>query len=88
MNIANQLARNKSLNIGILDADVYGPSLPYLCDVTDCTIKKSTRIHSNTSVSLIEPLVTVNGIKCMSFGYVNPKSVVGAVSILDIIYES
>ena len=57
--------------MGILDADIYGPSLPSLISPEDKAIRRSQ--HSDR----IEPVI-FEGIKCMSYGFVNKKAAPGA----------
>lgn len=117
--IANELANrhnlsmnandrnNPCLRVGLLDADIYGPSVPYLATPIDHVVRKasSNSSYSNSKnryqkvstsdaqnndtstnnsinhINMVEPLVQKNGLKLMSFGYVNPKAgVAGAVS--------
>ena len=72
-NIALKLAENSNLKIGLLDADVYGPSLPNLIPINNPIIKRS-KINDK----FIEPLIGPNGLKMISFGHVNSKAVTGA----------
>lgn len=58
--------------VGILDADIYGPSLPSLISPEDTAIRKS-KIHSH----FVTP-IDYHGVKCMSFGFVNQKVAPGA----------
>lgn len=68
VNLACEL-QGRGLRVGLLDADIYGPSLPLMVQTTDLTVKKST-----SNPKWIQPLVCTNGMKIMSFGYVNPRS--------------
>jgi Mrp family chromosome partitioning ATPase len=68
VNLACELQR-RGLRVGLLDADIYGPSLPLMVQTTDLIVKKST-----SNPKWIQPLVCANGLKVMSFGYVNPRS--------------
>lgn len=61
VNLACSLAKQNA-NVGIFDADIYGPSLPTLCQVND------TNLVMNTSSSLIQPILFEN-LKLMSFAY-------------------
>lgn len=84
--LANSLVEQKRgalrpLRVGLLDADVYGPSIPHLCQPLDTTVRRSKLPHLVETVanpaahiSLVDPLETANGLKLMSFGYVNPKA--------------
>lgn len=71
----------RPLRVGLLDADVYGPSLPHLVQPLDTTVRRTKRPHlletiasPAASISLVDPLETASGLKVMSFGYVNPKA--------------
>lgn len=59
-------------SVGILDADIYGPSLPIMVSADDTRVFKSRDNHN-----FVLP-VNANGVKCMSFGYVNKKAAKGA----------
>jgi Mrp family chromosome partitioning ATPase len=71
VNLACALAQ-KGLKVGILDADVYGPSLPIQIQAADYTVKRSER----NPAKFIQPLVSkeLANLKILSFGHVNPKS--------------
>lgn len=58
--------------MGILDADIYGPSLPTMVSPKDLTIRQSRKMKN-----FVEPL-EYEGVKCMSFGFVNQKAAPGA----------
>lgn len=74
VNLAISLSM-RGLKVGILDADVYGPSLPYLLEATSLRV-----FRSETNPKHILPLtaahVDASGgvLKMLSFGHVNPKS--------------
>ena len=68
VNLACELQR-RGLRVGLLDADIYGPSLPLMVQPIDHAVKKS--LHN---AKWIQPLECANGLKVMSFGYVNPRS--------------
>jgi Mrp family chromosome partitioning ATPase len=92
VNLACTLAK-RGLAVGLLDADVYGPSLPYLLSPDNLPIV----IHKDPQdPKAVMPLIatakasSVDGaaedvegvIKFLSFGHVNPKAgVAGAVSV-------
>jgi len=61
--------RERGLKVGLLDADVYGPSLPHLANVPDVTVRRDP-----DAPDFIFPLEDSQGIKMLSFGYVNPKA--------------
>lgn len=63
--LAMQL-QNSGKNVGILDADIYGPSIPTILDIEDEV--------PNTENNLFTPIIS-NGIKTNSIGYlVKPES--------------
>ncbi len=57
--------------MGLLDADLYGPSLPSLIRPSDTTLRQSS--DSKEKDMLITPL-TYCGVKMLSYGWVNHKS--------------
>ena len=65
-NLAYALSR-RGLQIGLLDCDVYGPSLPTLVRPQDITVKRS---EIGKMVCPIEH----EGVKLLSLGYVSSKS--------------
>jgi len=78
-NLAYQLS-NMGGKIGLLDVDVYGPSLPLLVKPEDVTVrqsptddKSSASNDNDTSIDMIEPIIH-NNVKLMSLGYVSPTS--------------
>eukprot|EP01038_Epipyxis_sp_PR26KG_P014985 gene14985-20158_t len=70
MNLAVALYE-RNLSVGLLDADVYGPSLPLLLPVIDRTVRKS-----KTNPTCILPLLARDypTLKLLSFGFVNSKA--------------
>lgn len=66
VNLAFSLAA-QGAKVGIMDADIYGPSLPTM-------VKPDTEAVEFVN-SRIKPLVS-NGVKLMSFGYINPESAI------------
>lgn len=69
VHLAKALART-GLRVGILDADVYGPSLPFLVEPDSRVVSKSPK-----NSKFILPLESKScGLKLMSFGFVNPKA--------------
>ena len=74
VNLALALS-NRGLKVGLLDADVYGPSLPYLLRAKSSIVRRSL-----TNIKHILPLESYygenkeNSLKILSFGHVNPKS--------------
>jgi len=57
----------RGLRVGLLDCDVYGPSLPTLVNPEDITVRRS-KIGK-----MVMPIVH-EGVKILSLGYVSPKS--------------
>jgi Mrp family chromosome partitioning ATPase len=66
-NLAYQLAASGG-RIGLLDLDVYGPSLPLLVKPSDPTVRKSP-----LGEGIIQP-IEHKGVNLMSLGYVSPNS--------------
>jgi Mrp family chromosome partitioning ATPase/DUF971 family protein len=64
VNFAYTLSRLFDLRVGILDADVYGPSLPTMVSPEDLTIRES-----EVNSSWIAPL-HYKGVSLMSFGWI------------------
>ncbi|RMX63035.1 hypothetical protein DD238_005178 [Peronospora effusa] len=72
VNLAFSLAK-RGARVGILDADIYGPSLPTMISSSkDSTIRPSRKVKN-----FVEP-VEYEGVKCMSFGFVNQRAAPGA----------
>ena len=72
-NLAYQLASSTSGGygrVGLLDLDVYGPSLPLLVQPTDPTVRQCP---PHIGEGMIEP-ISHAGVKLMSLGYVSPNS--------------
>jgi ATP-binding protein involved in chromosome partitioning len=63
INLAMGLAAS-GLAVGILDADIYGPSLPRMMGITDKPTSEDGRI--------LQPLEK-HGVKCMSIGFLVPE---------------
>ena len=59
--IAHNLAKNGQLNIGLLDADIYGPSQPILMDLKDA------KPEFSDDKKIIPPIA--NGVRVMSIGF-------------------
>lgn len=72
VNLAMTLAK-RGLRVGLLDADIYGPSLPMMVHPVDVIVRKVPG-----KPGFVQPLVTKEGLKILSFGHVNPKSATGA----------
>ncbi|RHY90717.1 hypothetical protein DYB35_003845 [Aphanomyces astaci] len=64
--------KKRGARVGILDADIYGPSLPTMISPPDVAIRKST-----VNPHFVRP-VEYQGVQCMSFGFVNSKAAPGA----------
>lgn len=62
----------RGARVGILDADIYGPSLPTMISPEDCIVRPSKNFKH-----FVVP-VEYEGVKCMSFGFVNQKAAPGA----------
>ncbi|KAL7482066.1 hypothetical protein ACHAW6_007754 [Cyclotella cf. meneghiniana] len=69
VNLAYELA-SMGGRIGLLDLDVYGPSLPLLVHPDDPTVRKSP---PEMGEGMVEP-IEHQGVKLMSLGYVSPNS--------------
>ena len=72
VNLAMTLAK-RGLKVALLDADIYGPSLPLLVTPVDATVRRVP-----DKPGFIQPLETKEGLKVLSFGHVNPKAATGA----------
>ncbi len=78
VNLGLGLAK-KGLRVGILDADVYGPSIPLLMNLTRYAIRFDPKEGKQTSPSVnvdpqsgrLEPLQN-HGVVCMSMGFLVP----------------
>ena len=67
-NLAYELS-SRGARVGLLDADVYGPSLPLLVRPDDPAVRKSEKGNGK----MVEPIAH-GGVKLMSLGYVSPDS--------------
>ena len=91
-NLALSLA-SKNLRVGILDADIYGPSIHIMIpDINHSLTRSFTHLlthnlyladdkiikKSSNNVKSIMPLIGPFGLKMLSFGHVNPNSAPGA----------
>ena len=63
INLAASLAK-KGCKVGILDADIYGPSVPTMMDV-EGYVPKSTKVNGQSKIDPIESY----GVKIMSIGF-------------------
>ena len=63
INLAAYLAK-KGCKVGILDADIYGPSVPTMMDV-EGYVPKSTKVNGQSKIDPIESY----GVKIMSIGF-------------------
>lgn len=68
VNLAFTLAK-RGLRVGLLDADIYGPSLPYMVKPLSDVVRRS-----RTNPKNILPLEAAHDLKMLSFGHVNPKA--------------
>ena len=74
VNLAYALSR-QGLRVGLLDADIYGPSVPMMVSPDD---PKAVVRRSPRASNFVLPL-EAEGIQVLSFGHVNPRAgVVGA----------
>ena len=64
VNLAYSLA-SRGYKVGILDADIYGPSIPTM------TSPLSKELISDPVTGMLQPLVCAEGVKMMSMGWVN-----------------
>ncbi|CBN74480.1 conserved unknown protein [Ectocarpus siliculosus] len=69
VNLAYSLA-SRGAKVGLLDADVYGPSLPTLVNPDDVALRVSPAFPD---LNLLSPIIH-RGVACMSFGWVNAKA--------------
>jgi len=67
VNLAYALAKTKNLKVGLLDCDIYGPSLPTLIAPEDITVRRS-------EIGKMVLPIDHEGVKVLSLGYVSPKS--------------
>jgi Mrp family chromosome partitioning ATPase len=67
VNLAYELARRGG-RVGLLDVDVYGPSLPVLVQPDDPAVRKSS-----LGSSMVRP-IEHRGVKMLSLGFVSPSS--------------
>jgi Mrp family chromosome partitioning ATPase len=67
VNLAYELSRQGG-RIGLLDVDIYGPSLPILVKPDDPAVRKSS-----IGQGMVLP-ITHKGVKLLSLGYVSPSS--------------
>jgi len=63
INLASSLA-NKGCKVGILDADIYGPSIPTMMDV-EGYVPKAIKVNGESKIEPIESY----GVKIMSIGF-------------------
>lgn len=66
VNLAYELARMGG-RVGLLDVDIYGPSLPTLIHPDDATVKRSP-----IGRGMVEP-IEYKGVKLLSLGFVSPE---------------
>jgi Mrp family chromosome partitioning ATPase/DUF971 family protein len=68
VNLALTLAK-RGLRVGLLDADIYGTSLPVMINTSNQIVKRSKQ-----NPKFVLPLDGPYGLKMLSFGHVNPDS--------------
>ena len=66
VNLAYELARMGG-RVGLLDVDIYGPSLPTLVHPDDPTVRRSP-----IGLGMVEP-IEYKGVKLLSLGFVSPQ---------------
>ena len=66
VNLAYELARMGG-RVGLLDVDVYGPSLPVLVKPDDVSVRRSP-----LGTGMVYP-IEHEGVKLLSLGFVSPK---------------
>mmetsp|Transcript_17858 Transcript_17858/g.39583 ORF Transcript_17858/g.39583 Transcript_17858/m.39583 type:complete len:646 (+) Transcript_17858:42-1979(+) len=67
-NLAYELS-SRGARVGLLDADVHGPSLPLLVRPADPAVRRSDRLGGK----MVEP-IEHGGVRLMSLGFVSPDS--------------
>lgn len=70
VNLACRLAQ-RGLKVGLLDADIYGPSLPSMLTPVDDAVRRSPR---NPKFVLPLEAAALPNLQMLSFGHVNPKA--------------
>jgi len=76
VNLACELA-SRGLRVGLLDGDIYGPSVPVLLPARDLAVKKSPNAgQGGLPGSTVVPLVSASlpNLKMLSFGHVNSNA--------------
>ena len=69
VNLAMELARVGQGRVGLLDVDVYGPSLPVLVRPDSVAVKQSSRGRG-----MVHPIDYEERVKLLSLGFVSPNS--------------
>jgi Mrp family chromosome partitioning ATPase len=72
VNLAYALAA-QGARVGLLDADLYGPSLPSLVNPVDTALRVSDSCQPAGGSPLVTP-IKHEGVSLLSFGYVNPEA--------------
>jgi len=73
-NLAYALSSSlEGARVGLVDLDVYGPSLPLLVRPDDAAVRQSPPSASGGGEGMVEP-IEHGGVKLMSLGYVSPSS--------------
>jgi Mrp family chromosome partitioning ATPase len=74
--LSQRFEGDRPLQVGILDADIHGPSLPTMAAPASLALREHVTADGD---SLIEPLV-YEGVKLVSYGYVPQTRVVDGKS--------
>lgn len=55
MNLAVALARNAKLRVGLMDADIYGPSIPRMMNLSGEPRMDASKSHSSAYTRMVFP---------------------------------
>jgi len=78
VNLAYELARMGG-RVGLLDIDIYGPSLPILVKPSDPAVRPSP-----LGTGMVYP-ITHDGVKLMSLGFVSPQVCFSHAEVCDLV---